>query len=100
MENKINILWKWWTAAQEEQKEAEQKNEKKEEQQTQYQDAEEMNIKEEEIPLTTYKAINDEVAERQDKLEKQIEQIGRMLMELLKNGQAAIVKKKQQSHGQ
>ncbi|CAG8793139.1 12319_t:CDS:1, partial [Acaulospora morrowiae] len=32
MKNKINILWKWWMAVQEEQKEAEQKNEEEEEQ--------------------------------------------------------------------
>ncbi|CAG8793142.1 12320_t:CDS:1, partial [Acaulospora morrowiae] len=54
-----------------------------------------MNIEEEEIPLTIYKAINDEVAEKQDKLEKQIEQMGKILTELLENGQAAIAKKKQ-----
>ncbi|CAG8786525.1 9958_t:CDS:2, partial [Acaulospora morrowiae] len=53
--------------------------------QMQYQDAEEINIEKNEIPLATYKAINDEVAERQDKLEKQIEQMGRMLTELLEN---------------
>ncbi|CAG8753537.1 5275_t:CDS:1, partial [Acaulospora morrowiae] len=78
----------------------EYKNEENEEQRTQYQDAEEMNIEEDEIPLTTYKAINDEVAERQDKLEKQIEHMGRMLTELLENGQSAITKKKQQSQRQ
>ncbi|CAG8698916.1 299_t:CDS:1, partial [Acaulospora morrowiae] len=39
-------------------------------------------------------AINDEVAERQDKLEKQIEQMERMLTDLLENGQSAITKKK------
>ncbi|CAG8785958.1 8889_t:CDS:1, partial [Acaulospora morrowiae] len=52
-----------------------------------------MNIEEDKIPLTTYKAINDEVAERQDKLKKQIEHIERILTELLENGQLAITKK-------
>src|SRR5581483_7040005 len=100
MEDKINTLWSWWMANQEEQKEVEHSRERKEEQQTQYQDAEEINIEKNEISLATYKAINDEVAERQDKLEKQIEQMGRMLTELLENGQAAITKKKQQSQRQ
>jgi hypothetical protein len=99
MENKINTLWKWWMASQQEQKEAEHEIEEEKEQQTQYQDAEEMYIEENEIPLTTYKAINDEVAERQDKLEKQIESMGRMLAEVLENGQAASTKRKQQSQG-
>ncbi|CAG8791392.1 8557_t:CDS:1, partial [Acaulospora morrowiae] len=46
-------------------------------QQLQYQDAKEINTEEEEIPLTTYRAINEEVAERQNKIEKQIEHMGR-----------------------
>ncbi|CAG8700684.1 6654_t:CDS:1, partial [Acaulospora morrowiae] len=49
-----------------------------------------MNTEKEEIPLTAYKAINKEVAERQNKIEKQIEHMGRMLTELLKNSQAAV----------
>ncbi|CAG8649561.1 5055_t:CDS:1, partial [Acaulospora morrowiae] len=59
-----------------------------------------MNTEEEEIPLTTYKVINKEVAERQSKIEKQMEHMGRMLSELLKNSQAAVVKRKQQPQGQ
>ncbi|CAG8739071.1 967_t:CDS:1, partial [Acaulospora morrowiae] len=39
------------------------------EQQMQYQDAEEIGREKEEIPLATYKAINKEAVERQDKLE-------------------------------
>ncbi|CAG8774510.1 18707_t:CDS:2, partial [Acaulospora morrowiae] len=45
-------------------------------------------------------AINDEVAERQDKIEKQIEHMGRMLSDLLENGQSAITKKRQQPQRQ
>ncbi|CAG8591627.1 9762_t:CDS:2 [Acaulospora morrowiae] len=100
MRKRLSNLEKWWMAAQEEQKEKEQKNKEEEEQQTQYQNTEEINIEEEEIPLTTYKTINDEVVERQNKLEKQIEQMGRILTKLLENDQAAITKKKQQSQGQ
>ncbi|CAG8689027.1 14498_t:CDS:1, partial [Acaulospora morrowiae] len=49
-----------------------------------------MNSEEEEISLTTYKAINKEVAERQSKIEKQIKHMRRMLSELLENSQAAV----------
>ncbi|CAG8524798.1 17153_t:CDS:2 [Acaulospora morrowiae] len=52
----------------------------------QYQDVEEVAMEEEETPLTIYKAIHKEAAERQDKLERQIEQMGKMLNKLLENG--------------
>ncbi|CAG8657491.1 5437_t:CDS:1, partial [Acaulospora morrowiae] len=51
----------------------------------QYQDAEEMGREEKETPLATYKAINKEAAERQNKLERQMEQMGKMLSKLLEN---------------
>ncbi|CAG8725818.1 13823_t:CDS:1, partial [Acaulospora morrowiae] len=55
--------------------------------------AEEMGREEEETPLATYKAINKEMVERQDKLERQMEQMEKMLSELLKNGQLPSSKK-------
>ncbi|CAG8663692.1 1479_t:CDS:1, partial [Acaulospora morrowiae] len=62
----------------------------------QYQDAEEMGREEEETSLATYKAINKEVTEKQDKLEKQMEQMGKMLSKLLENSQLPPSKKRQQ----
>ncbi|CAG8539597.1 5001_t:CDS:2 [Acaulospora morrowiae] len=71
MEKKINTLWNWWK------------------------DMEEINTEENEILLTVYKTINEEVVARQSRLEKQIEHMGRILIELLKNKQLTIIKKKQ-----
>ncbi|CAG8786404.1 12089_t:CDS:1, partial [Acaulospora morrowiae] len=62
--------------------------------------AEKINTEEDKTPLTIYKAINNKVAERQDKLEEQIEHMGRILSELLENGQSAITKKRQQPQRQ
>ncbi|CAG8749451.1 2966_t:CDS:1, partial [Acaulospora morrowiae] len=87
-------------ASQEEQNEEENRKKEKKKQQVQYQDAEEMNTEEDKTPLTTYKAINDEVVERQDKIEKQIEHMRRMLSDLLENSQSAITKKRQQPQRQ
>ncbi|CAG8785662.1 12943_t:CDS:1, partial [Acaulospora morrowiae] len=52
-----------------------------------------MGREEEETPLATYKAINKEAAKRQDKLERQMEQMGKMLSKLLENGQLPLVKR-------
>ncbi|CAG8739060.1 13385_t:CDS:1, partial [Acaulospora morrowiae] len=67
------------------------------EQQMQYQDAEEMGREEKEIPLATYKTINKKAAERQNKLERQMEQMGKMLSKLLENRQLPLNKKRQQN---
>ncbi|CAG8742545.1 16108_t:CDS:1, partial [Acaulospora morrowiae] len=69
-------------------------------QQMQYQDVKEVIMGEEETPLATYKAINKEEAEKQDKLERQIEHMGKMLSKLLENGQLSPSKKKQQHERQ
>ncbi|CAG8711753.1 5449_t:CDS:1, partial [Acaulospora morrowiae] len=84
----------------EEQENQQISNKNTDEQQMQYQDAEEMGRKKEETFLTTYKAINKEATERQDKLERQMEQMEKMLSELLENGQLPPSKKRQQHERQ
>ncbi|CAG8737763.1 6846_t:CDS:1, partial [Acaulospora morrowiae] len=69
----------------EEQENQQTNNKSTDEQQIQYQDAEEMGREKEETPLATYKAINKKATERQDKLERQMEQMEKILSKLLKN---------------
>ncbi|CAG8783146.1 7992_t:CDS:1, partial [Acaulospora morrowiae] len=96
METKINVLWNWWNEPQEEQENQQTSNKSTNKQQMQYQDTEEMSREEEETPLAIYKAINKEAAKRQDKLERQMKQMGKILSELLENGQLPSNKKRQQ----
>jgi hypothetical protein len=91
MEEKLNDLWNLWSNDAEFEKDVREEQEE-ETNELCYQDAEEMHTEETEKPIEQYEQINKQVAKRQEKLERQMDNFASKLEVLLAKGQAAVNK--------